>query len=47
MRLGLTHLAITDHERIDGGAAGRRGGRGPGTADGRLTVIVGEEVRTP
>jgi hypothetical protein len=37
---GLTHLAITDHDRIDGALDVRD--RGP---EG-LTVIVGEEVRT-
>ena len=37
---GLTHLAITDHERIDGAHAAR-----DAAPDG-LTVIVGQEVRT-
>ncbi|CAN5448847.1 CehA/McbA family metallohydrolase [soil metagenome] len=37
---GLTHLAITDHERIDGALEARE--RAP---DG-LTVIVGEEIRS-
>jgi hypothetical protein len=44
---GLTHLAITDHDRIDGALEARElaarlaaGGADP------LTVIVGEEVRT-
>jgi predicted metal-dependent phosphoesterase TrpH len=37
---GLTHLAITDHERIDGALAARA------LAPDALTVIVGEEVRT-
>lgn len=37
---GLTHLAITDHDRIDAALAARDGG-----PDG-LTVIVGQEVRT-
>lgn len=37
---GLTHLAITDHDRIDGALRGR-----DAAPDG-LTVIVGEEVRT-
>ncbi len=37
---GLTHLAITDHERIDGALAVRD------VAPSGLTVIVGEEVRT-
>lgn len=40
---GLTHLAITDHERIDGALEARELAReaAPG-----LTVIVGEEVRS-
>jgi predicted metal-dependent phosphoesterase TrpH len=37
---GLTHLAITDHERIDGALRAR-----DAAPDG-LVVIVGEEVRT-
>jgi predicted metal-dependent phosphoesterase TrpH len=37
---GLTHLAITDHDRIDGARRGR-----DAAPDG-LTVIVGEEVKT-
>jgi len=40
---GLTHLAITDHDRIDGALEGRE--QAPEIAP-RLTVIVGEEVRT-
>jgi predicted metal-dependent phosphoesterase TrpH len=42
-RRGLTHLAITDHDRIDGAQAAREV-----AADiaPELTVIVGEEVRT-
>ena len=36
---GLTHLAITDHERIDGALAARD------LAPAELTVIVGEEIR--
>jgi len=39
-RRGLTHLAITDHDRIDGALRAR-----DAAPDG-LTVIVGEEVRT-
>ncbi len=39
-RIGLTHLAITDHERIDGALRAR-----DRTVDG-LTIIVGEEVRS-
>jgi predicted metal-dependent phosphoesterase TrpH len=38
--LGLTHLAVTDHERIDGAQ------RAVEAADDRLSVIVGEEVRS-
>jgi predicted metal-dependent phosphoesterase TrpH len=37
---GLTHLAITDHDRIDGAQRAR-----DAAPDG-LTVIVGEEVKT-
>lgn len=37
---GLTHLAITDHERIDGALRARD------SAPIELTVIVGQEVRT-
>ena len=37
---GLTHLAITDHERIDGALAAR-----DLVPDG-LTIIVGEEIRS-
>ena len=37
---GLTHLAITDHERLDGALAARD------LAADDLTVIVGEEIRT-
>jgi predicted metal-dependent phosphoesterase TrpH len=40
VRIGLTHLAITDHERIDGAQRARD------LAPPGLTVIVGEEVRT-
>lgn len=39
-RLGLTHVAITDHERIDGALRAR-----DAAPDGVL-VIVGQEVRT-
>lgn len=39
-RVGLTHLAITDHERLDGAFRARD------LAPPGLTVIVGEEVRT-
>lgn len=37
---GLTHLAITDHERIDGALAARD------VAPTGLEIIVGQEVRT-
>jgi predicted metal-dependent phosphoesterase TrpH len=37
---GLTHLAITDHDRIDGALAARA------AAPDGLTIIVGEEVKT-
>lgn len=37
---GLTHIAITDHDRIDGALEARR------LAPAGLAVIVGEEVRT-
>jgi predicted metal-dependent phosphoesterase TrpH len=37
---GLTHIAVTDHERIDGALAARD------SAPDELTVIVGQEVRT-
>lgn len=37
---GLTHLAITDHDRIDGAERARE------AAPAGLTIIVGEEVRT-
>ncbi len=37
---GLTHLAITDHDRIDGALEARA------KAPEGLTIIVGEEVRT-
>ena len=39
-RRGLTHLAITDHDRIDGALRARD------AAPAGLTVIVGEECRT-
>ena len=37
---GLTHLAVTDHDRIDGAMRARD------AAPDELTVIVGEEVKT-
>ena len=39
-RRGLTHLAVTDHDKIDGALRARD------AAAGGLTVIVGEEVKT-
>ena len=36
---GLTHLVVTDHDRIDGALAARD------AAPAGLTVIVGEEVQ--
>jgi predicted metal-dependent phosphoesterase TrpH len=40
LRIGLTHLAITDHERIDGALRARD------LAPDDLQIIIGEEVRT-
>ena len=40
---GLTHLAVTDHETIEGALEAREAAR---THAPELTVIVGEEVRT-
>ena len=40
VRLGLTHLAITDHERVDGAQRARD------LAPSELQVIVGEEIRS-
>jgi predicted metal-dependent phosphoesterase TrpH len=40
---GLTHIAITDHDRIDGAVTAREIAR---TAAPELTVIVGQEIRT-
>lgn len=37
---GITHLAITDHDRIDGALRARDAARD------EITVIVGEEIRT-
>jgi predicted metal-dependent phosphoesterase TrpH len=39
-RRGLTHLAITDHDRIEGALEARD------AAPSGLTVLVGEEIRT-
>ena len=39
-RRGLTHLAITDHDRIDGAL------QAADAAPPELTVLVGEEIRT-
>lgn len=40
VRRGLTHLAITDHDRIDGALEARD------AAPEGLTIIIGEEIRT-
>jgi predicted metal-dependent phosphoesterase TrpH len=40
---GLTHLVITDHDRIDGALRARDAAA---AGQGGLTVIVGEEVKT-
>jgi predicted metal-dependent phosphoesterase TrpH len=40
---GLTHLAITDHDRIDGALAARDIAAREGLS---LTVLVGQEIRT-
>ncbi|MGH2462753.1 MAG: PHP domain-containing protein [Candidatus Limnocylindria bacterium] len=40
---GLTHVAVTDHNTIDGSVAVRRRAEELGVAD-QLTVILGEEV---
>lgn len=40
LQRGLTHLAITDHDRIDGALAARD------TAPEGLSVIIGQEIRT-
>ncbi len=40
IKRGLTHLAITDHDRIDGALRARD------AAGADLTVIIGEEIRT-
>src|SRR6266567_2404277 len=37
---GLTHLAITDHDTIDGALAARD------AAPADLTVLIGQEIRT-
>ncbi|MEO7664347.1 MAG: PHP domain-containing protein, partial [Candidatus Limnocylindrales bacterium] len=42
IRRGITHLAITDHDRIDGALAARDAAG----AVGGLTILVGEEIRT-
>jgi predicted metal-dependent phosphoesterase TrpH len=44
---GLTHLAITDHDRIDGALEAREiASRAEASALGGLAIIVGEEIRT-
>jgi len=40
---GLTHVAVTDHDTIEGSVAVRRAAEALGVAD-RLTVILGQEV---
>jgi len=40
---GLTHLAITDHDRIDGALEARDT---PGREGLSLTILVGQEIRT-
>ena len=40
VRMGITHLAITDHERIDGAQHAAK------LAGDELQIIVGEEIRT-
>jgi len=40
VRLGLTHLAITDHERVDGAQRARD------MAPPELQIIVGEEIKS-
>ena len=37
---GLTHLVVTDHDRIDGALAARA------AAPAEMTIIVGEEIKT-
>jgi hypothetical protein len=41
---GLTHLAVTDHDTIAGGLAAAAAAR---ASELELTVIVGQEIRTP
>jgi predicted metal-dependent phosphoesterase TrpH len=41
---GLTHLAVTDHDTIDGGLAAAEAARAESLP---LQVIVGQEIRTP
>ena len=43
---GLTHLAITDHDRIDGALEARERAAADGSGAAGLTVIVGQEIRT-
>lgn len=43
---GLTHLAITDHDRIDGALVARELVASVPDAAPGLTVIVGQEIRT-
>jgi predicted metal-dependent phosphoesterase TrpH len=43
---GLTHLVITDHDRIDGAIEGQAAAAAEGSGAAGLTVIVGQEIRT-
>ncbi|MDQ2966542.1 MAG: PHP domain-containing protein [Chloroflexota bacterium] len=44
---GLTHIAITDHDRIDGALEAREiVARAAANGSASLTIIIGEEVRT-
>jgi predicted metal-dependent phosphoesterase TrpH len=43
---GLSHLAITDHERIDGALEARAHAVALGPGEPGLTVIVGEEIQS-
>ena len=43
---GLTHLAITDHERISGALEAREQALAQDPGETGLTVIVGEEIRS-
>jgi predicted metal-dependent phosphoesterase TrpH len=43
---GLTHLAITDHERISGALEAREHALAQDPGEPGLTIIVGEEIRS-